>query len=311
VAMAALTSDDGRRWGWYLTTTAVAGVAALCGALATIKGSELLGRPKLPDQVLIDYQRQKLKFPVGQVIFLGDSSLGTSVNASLWQSLTGKTASSFALTASYGYAGTLDMLRSILAHHSPTDIVIIQTTAIIRKSPKEHVPSMSADETGYLQHVRDIWLETMTFNQFVDSADFLLRWARGKKTDTKTLGIESDYVRQIESTAKIPTPREFDPKLVNEANLLQLNEIAKVCRERSLTCVYLHGPLASPYCTQEKGYFSRVNALIRSSGLQLAQEYPPCLAPDEVGNMVEHTKLSFKDEMTGRIAAILKPYLTK
>lgn len=312
MAVSALsTGYTERRSVRFLASAVVAAIISLGAAFGLIKGTELAGRQKLADQVLIDYQKQKLARPVGDVIFLGDSSLGTAVNARLWHSLTGKTASNFALTASYGYAGTLDMLRAILSQHSPTDVVIVQSAAIMRRTPKEYVPSMSSDRTSYLRYFREIWLETMNINEFVASADFVLRKVRGKTVEIRALYIESDYVRQIEHAAKPPTPREFDPEIVNEANLLALTEIASVCHERSIRCVYLHGPLARPYCTQQTAYFARVNALIRSSGLELAQDYPPCLSAGEVGNMIEHTKLSSKDDMTRRIAAILKPYLTE
>ncbi len=300
-----------RRMPGYIATAALAAVVALTAAFGLIKGTELAGRQKLPHQVLIDYQRQKLAGPIGDVVFLGDSSLGTAVDAALWQSLTGKTATNFALTGSHGYAGTLDMLRAILANHSPTDVVIVQTASMMRRTPKEYVPSMSPDATGFLQRFRDLWLETMNVNEFAASADFLLRRVRGKPTGVNAIGIENDYVLQVDRIAEPPTSREWDPKSINEANLLELTKIASICHQRSLTCVYLHGPLATPYCMQQKTYFARVNALIRSSGLQLAQDHPPCLPPNEVGNSFDHTKLPFKRDMTRRIAAILQPYLTK
>jgi hypothetical protein len=307
----ATTHETASRWTGFVAAAVAAAVISLVAAFALIKGTELAGRQKLAHQVLIDYQKQKLSKPVGEVIFLGDSSLGTAVNASLWQSLTGKSASNLALHGSYGYAGTLDMLQAILARHHPTDIVIVQTAAMMKRTPKEFVPLMLTDETGLLQRFRNLWLETMNVNEFAASVDFLLKHLRSKQPDIDDSYIEHDYVRQIDKPAVPPEPGVYDPQLVNEANLLELNKIAAICRERSLTCVYLHGPLASPYCEQEKAYFDRVNALIRSSGLVLAQDHPPCLSPQELGNTYDHTKPAFKDDMTRRIAVILRPYLSK
>jgi hypothetical protein len=312
MAIAVHTSTESRqRWSRFFAISVIATVVALGMAFGLIKGTELAGRHRLPNQVLIDYQKRKLAGPVGDVVFLGDSSLGTAVDASLWKSLTGKTASNFALTGSHGYAGTLDMLRAILKHHSPTDVVIVQTAAMMRRTPKEHVPSMSPDETGYFQRLRERWLETMNINEFVNSAEFLMRRLQGSRRDSPALDIENDYVRQLDRRADGPKPNEFDPASINEANLLTLNAISALCREKSLTCVYLHGPLISPHCTQQTAYFGRVNALILSSGLQLALDHPPCLSSHEVGNTYDHTKPSSKDDMTRRFAEILKPFLSK
>ncbi len=310
VASEISTLETAGRCPAFLISAAIAMSVALSCAFALIVGTQMTGRQKLAHQVLVDYQKWKLAGPVGDVVFVGDSSLGTAINANLWQSLTGKTATNFALTGAYGYAGTLEMLEAILEDHAPTDVVIFQTADMMMRAPKETVPSMSSKRASFLHRVSELWLDSMNLDELKASIDYVKKIAGGKTPDTDNSVIENDYVLQTNRKAIMPEPGKFDPLLVNDANLLNLNRIATVCRERSLTCIYMHGPLASPFCEQ-RTYFDSVNSMIRSSGLALAAEHSLCLSPEQLGNTYDHTATTKKDEMTQRVAEIVRPFLSK
>jgi hypothetical protein len=79
-----------------------------------------------------------------------------------------------------------------------------------------------------------------------------------------------------------------------------LHKIVSLCREKSLNCFYVHGPLADPRCSRSAAYFSRSDALIEDSGIRVVRGTPLCMKTEEVGNTLDHVRPNKKAEFTRR-----------
>ena len=173
------------------------------------------GREKLSYQELINYQRAKLAGTVGDVIFVGDSSLGNALDAKLWTSLSGRSATNLALSGSYGYAGSLVMIESVVKRHRPTDVIIMQTAEMMmRSSTVESVPPLDPPLdpprgiAERLERLQQFWLDNMNLEQLQASFKFVSKWARGELSAPSV--IKHDYIKQRGTTQPVPTVAHFD-----------------------------------------------------------------------------------------------------
>lgn len=292
----------------YLVAAALGALLALLVVFALVMGTRAAGRADLPYAFLIDYQREKFARPLGDIVFVGDSSLGTAVQADLWQSLTGRSATSLALTGSYGLEGSLATMRAAIAAGART-IVIMQTANMMTRLPQPDVPNFMPGDRGTFERIGEFWRRTMNLDQ-VNAAYRYLKEDRADsgRVDAAAL-IEKDYIRQEDRKATPPRDDEFDLSHIITRNGATLEAMADLCRDAGASCVFAYGPLMEPWCREKRDYFAAVNDLVRRSGLTLATEAPPCIPDDELGNTYDHTRVSRKAEMTERIARLLQPHL--
>ena len=156
--------------GAFLAWMAGSAAAALVGIFLLVSLTLHAGRTELPFEVLLDHQRAKLAGDLGSVVFVGDSSLGNAVNAQLFSQLSGSKATNLALTAGYGYQGTLQMIEAVLKHRHPSDFVIVQTPEMMMRRPDpanfDLAPLSTLDP---IARFRRIWLDTMNLDQLEEA----------------------------------------------------------------------------------------------------------------------------------------------
>lgn len=105
-----------------------------------------------PNFFIFKYQKAKLESPRGQIhtIFVGDSSLGHSINARMFSELSGQESLNLALSGRYTLLGSLNMVRRTLAYTRPRNVVIMHTTDTLSRNVELSayfltIPSLSSD----------------------------------------------------------------------------------------------------------------------------------------------------------------------
>jgi hypothetical protein len=122
---------------------------------------------------------------------------------------------------------------------------------------------------------------------------------------------ERDFVPQRKPIEITPTliERETPHAPNNPDKLYFLREIAALCGERHLNCLYVYGPLLDEICGRSRSYLESASRLIRELGLTPVAGSPICLPADAVGDTVDHVRPAFKLEYTRRYAELLTPLL--
>ncbi len=111
-------------------------LGALVTLLVTITATGYrLGLVEVANHAIYSYQRDKLDAArTIDIAFVGDSSLGNAIDATLFSSLAGHPAVNLALTGSYGSGGAYNMTYKVLQHHTPGLIVIMQSIDVMRRT---------------------------------------------------------------------------------------------------------------------------------------------------------------------------------
>lgn len=296
------TARPGLDAGRYLALALGGGAVILALLLALITGSSALGRVALPYQALYQHQTAKLDAPVAGTLFVGDSSLGNAIDAALWSELGSATSANLALTGSYGFAGSLNMLRRSLRAGRPRRVVIMHTADMLMRPSSDSGYLMAADDSdlGLRQRLGLRWRRTMNVDEALGAADWAWRTVLrgGRPPAQRQLPIENDYVRQGRPIVVSRSVAGFSPDAIDHAGLGYLAEIGDLCRREGLDCLFAFGPLAEPICGRSDAYFRAAAAEIERAGLPLLAARPVCLAAHEVGDSNDHVRPSEKARFT-------------
>jgi hypothetical protein len=250
---------------------------------------------------LLQHQNDKNLAAAGSIdtVFVGDSSLGNGISSATWSQLSGQPSLNLALTGSFGFGGSLNMLRRTLEQHAVRTVVVMQTADLMTRP---------FDYQGYIQTARGQELLQVPIREMLRA---FLNWDGFKGTVSAVMEsrqhdyIEHDYIRQGTRLDQRGFARQQEklrlvPVRIDTANLRFLREIGAVCREHRLQCVYAHGPLVEQACTKSASYFVEVNAHIRASGLEPVPGTPVCVPVEDLGDSIDHVRPELKDEYTRR-----------
>jgi len=262
---------------------------------------------------LFDYQMEKLDDGTAvEIAFIGDSSLGHTIDADLFGELAGRRTVNLALTARYGYGGSYNMLRHLLARHDPQFVVILHNVAMLTepRSPAGYhltSPGFDLEETSPIDLLK-VYLR-------FDAVRGLMECVRDRCwRDPEALPIVDDYPPQGEATNRKPTTDEVrrDPLLPEDIEPDKsrfLGLIAELCDERGIACLYAHGPIFDPYCEVSSAYIDDANAVVRVAGLPVVKGTPACVPWSHLGDARDHVRPELKQRYTSLYYRLLMPYL--
>lgn len=321
----------------FLALLAGLTLVLLALAWAFTKATLWAGRAKLPYQTLVEYQFAKVKEgPVPETVFVGDSSLGNSIDAHHWQALSGQVTSNLALTGAFGYVGSFSMLRETLKRGKPKNVLIVQTADMLTRTSADEdwVLALDPKPTGLIPSLLHEWRVTMNSQEIANAASWLgnILLVGGKPMKeagrlflsnlTTALGIcktcripqkntvlANDYIRQGAPRKIQGVARGFNAERIRPAKTAYLANIAALCRAEGLNCFYAYGPLADPTCSLSDEYFARSSALIRKTGIALVHDKPFCFAPEIMGDSNDHVAPQYKQVFTEKYFDLLKSHL--
>jgi len=270
---------------------------------------------------LYHYQAAKLAAAPDQIdlLFLGDSSLGNGVDAKAMAARRGKTVLNLALSGgALGLPAIETQLREAVLRTRIENLVVMVSPELYRRH-------FSASADGYvlanggrpgailtlppkLALRAAVSLISFLFDSGVQADG--IRTLRGGTRDlgdcTGCTGL--DYVAQEPSGTRtgddIKTWRgpcgDFDPFLAR---------IAALCRQHAINCLYMHGPTIQAVLDLNPGYAAKINAKVEQAGLRLVSPEPFIIAPNDVGDSVNHVRPDLREAYSDKIYDLIAPLL--
>lgn len=245
---------------------------------------------------LYRYQLAKLKSRSSvDVVFLGDSSLGNSIDAQYFASRTGFSTANLALTGAYGYGGTYNMLRRTLAVWRPKVVVIMQTPDMLTRGNIHEGFIHTVQNARELVTVplRDLVAGIANLDNVVSMLRRLVR-----STGLTTEALDNDYIRQGPPLDLRRSFSNFRPDGINRSQKQYVELISRTCNDAGVQCLYAHGPLLEQPCIQSDDYFREANAIINGAGLTIIVGTPLCIPVDSIGDAVDHVSPAHKRQFT-------------
>lgn len=254
--------------------------------------------------LLLKHQEDKLASAQKiDTVFVGDSSLGNSIDAALFSDLTQHPSINLALTGRFGYAGSTNMALRAARDLGAKNIIIMQSVEIASRPPGALGNAFTGDQRdrfspGNIGSYIDFIISEVAFRASIKG---LSRKLRGKQRDQV---IVDDYVAQTEPLSLQQAIKETSPLLtsaaaIQEDAVLELKELAQSCKVLSLNCIFVHGPLLEYRCVRWKPYIEAVAASVTQMELTLANNGKPyCFPAEKLGDSGDHVAPQYKQEAT-------------
>lgn len=264
-------------------------------------------------RIIYNYRVAKIeRIESEDTILVGDSTLGNTINAELFSQITSTRSVNLALLGIYGYAGSYNMIKKVVAKHQPKNIIIVHTLGMMTRdiAYDGYMYSMSSVNDFFeLTYPEKIAFIDTTINIFLSIKNIQSSFQYYVEGETKNLGVvelENDHLKQrgyqIDiDTFYVPSNISINPKKVKF-----LKKIVAYCQKHQINLIYIHGPILQDiglhYNIQE------INRYIRSTGIVFIDDMF-WITPEKIGDTEDHVYPAYKDEYTRLYAEALKPYL--
>jgi hypothetical protein len=305
-----ISSSESRR---YLGVFALT-ITLMLGTLAGISAvSYRYGLIEVATRAIYNHQVEKIEDAAAMdVIFVGDSSLGSAINVPLFSDLNGAPAASLALSGTYGLGASFNMIRRAAARHDVRTAVVIHSLNTMTRSDVA---------AGYFFTTTDLKLTELSP---IEIAKLYLNYRTAKETfkEVRKRGFEREppkmeggYIAQRTRSSHDRTPDEelakkpLLPGMVSPAAVEFVVRMVDYCDQKGIRCVYAHGPIYDGYCKASAPYLETLNEAITSAGMEVVEGTPPCVPLDEVGDEVDHVAPVLRDTYTRWYYERLRPYL--
>ena len=261
-------------------------------------GSFLFTNNRSVTNELISYQREKIdRISSLDIVLLGDSSLGNSLDAAILSENTGLRIENFALNGVLGYEGNYFLLKRIHNRHPNIKKVLLMQTI--------GLSTRSFSIMGVLENIN-------SFDEFVD-LDFKYKYKliRGlpsylnsirlyQLVDRKSY-IHNDYIKQKNesySDSQIELlKKNYNPKKINDDKIYFLSKISKYCEENNIDLVYMHGPIYSEIKKNQILQLQRFKTKLDSMNIEYFN-YENKLDLEELGDREDHLSPELKEYFT-------------
>jgi hypothetical protein len=289
-------------------------ITLMLGALAGISAvSYRYGLIDVATRAIYDFQVAKIEDAAAMdVIFVGDSSLGSVIDVPLFSRLSGSPSASLALSGTYGLGASFNMIRRAAALHDVRTAVVVHSLNTMTR------PDVIA---GYFFTTSDLKLTELSP---IEIAKLYLNYETASETiqEVRKRGflreapkMEGGYIAQRRRTSHDRTPDEelekkpLLPGMVSPAAVEFVVRMVDYCEQNGIRCVYAHGPIYDGYCKTSAPYLETLNDAIKGAGMEVVEGTPPCVPSDEIGDEVDHVAPAMRDTYTRWYYEKLRPYL--
>lgn len=264
-------------------------------------------------QVLYAYQKEKiLSTQEIDTVFLGDSSLGNSINSEYFKTLSGLKSINLALTGMYGYAGSYNLLKAVTKKRKIKNVILMNTIDMMnRKTAYDgYIYTMeTVDDLIELPFNKKMVVLRTLIQIFLSKdniSNFIEYYIMGNKHRNT---IDNDYIKQ-NTSLKIS---HFKPiKITNNITadkLFFLKKIKDFCDDNTINLIYVHGPIYKTVGENSKSYINYINRMIIDENIRLKKNVL-YISDMEVGDSIDHVKSFYKNQFTKQYFLLLQNDLT-
>lgn len=267
-------------------------------------------------QALYAYQLEKIqRNSHAETVFVGDSSLGNSLNTELFSRLSGSESINLALTGLYGYAGSYNMIKRSAGPFTRNIVVMQALDMMTRRESysgylmtlrsREDLTELNPTETGRL---------IGSFYSLVTSPANLFRIVKSNVGMTvSSIRIQNDYVKQGPPLDP-RSPSGYSAVVVNEEKINFFRKIVAYCQQKNINLIYVHGPIYSVIGRRSEAYIRRVNELLSVTGSASGDGANVVadvvlIERQHIGDSYDHVHPRYKNLYTAKIYESLRPYL--
>jgi len=263
-------------------------------------------------QILYRYQEEKTRELEGvETVFVGDSSMGNSIDAELFSELAGTKSANLALTGLYGYAGAYNMLKKMEGNPVRTVVVMSTLDTFSRESSfggylltASGIPDLQelkgGERSRSLAAFYDMILSSGNFKATIRS---LLGFGK------RRFEIVSDYVEQGDPI----DPREYPgltlSQIIDDKPRFLLKLLA-YCKARNIRVIHAHGPIYEGMARASDDYTAEVNRRLEETGVINVPDIT-VIPLKKIGDSADHVAPEFKQEYTRHYVELLAPHLRR
>lgn len=284
-----ISSSEARRFLLTAGAVSLLLVAVVCAATWQGIRQGLVGWSATQ---LLRYQIAKIEAaPRIDLLLVGDSTLANAIDARAWSEATGLAVVSVALTGSYGYEGSLNMVRRALRRQQPPRAVLIMQafdmpTRRISYEGLLYTAQQPADLAG---------AEPWKLLEPLANLDLVLAMLRPARARTAFREIE-----RYEYPPQRPRPEAGGPPIPQADTLTAdmirpskgrfLRRLGALCGEAGIRCAYAHGPYPASACAGSASYLAASRRFVAEAGLPVLPGTPVCLPSDDIGDAEDHVR---------------------
>ncbi|MEO5331553.1 MAG: hypothetical protein H7839_05975 [Magnetococcus sp. YQC-5] len=278
---------------------------------------------------LLHYQFDKLDHapPDLDLVFLGDSSLGLSVDAVAFSRLYGKPAMNLALA---GWMFNLPSMYNMLLHVTRKTKV---RTMVLMLTPHDYellesnrvdlafqgvVRTARFDFDMLLWSLREYHIyflislfQELSLKNIIHGIKYRYSYIPYNYKDEIVNDYQPGGVNRYVLAGEL-VPLETIKKqfmVASRRHLAALQAIGATCRTFGIRCIYSHGTVFEQTARNSKKMIMEINTMVKSAGLILADPDPVFIRHHELGDSVNHIAPQFKSLFTEKIFARLRPHL--
>lgn len=248
---------------------------------------------------LYNYQIDKLESENSYVnLFIGDSSLGNSIDSELFSELSSQKTINCALSGIFGYAGSYNMLKK--AHKkNPTlkNVILMQAINMQRRKLAMDGYVRSASFIDFIEEEKKVSF-IKNYYEYIRSIPLDI-W---NKKDSLII---NDYMRQSKSYSHANLPVSYSRDSINFDKTKYLLKIKNYCQKNDINLIYVHGPLYENIVYSSNDYITEVNQILISKEIKLIETIIP-IKKKQLGDTENHVHPDFKETFTRIYYNILK-----
>ena len=261
---------------------------------------------------LLQYQIDKLEqAPAVDILLVGDSALGNAIDAAAWSQALQRPVLSAALTGTYGYGGSYNMIRRALRRHAVKTVVVFNTMKLMARTDPGQGALFTAETWSDLATVRPAAVSALL--NLATPINIAASFFRARESRFAAYAA-SDYVPQSKALSELlPKPPERPP--VDAAGISSdhwpfLSAIGALCGEKGLRCLYVHGPVGEWECGSSDTFVAAVNEVASAAGLTPVAGSPVCMTWADTGDAEDHVHPGAKAGYSARYLSLVAPYLS-
>ncbi len=278
-------------------------------AILVINTRGFFSAPWLSHQILYQHQLKKIAGSAApETLFIGDSSLGNSIDASYFSELSGSSTLNLSLSGLYGFAGSYNMLKKA-DHPGLRNVVVMQTIDMMKRPVAWDGYLLTLSGPADLLELSATELSNLISAYF----DLVFSVKNLKKVLKVLLGsqpvkeIDNDYIRQRKPIDIDEQPNRLSPGINGEKPLF-LNRLVEYCNRRGLNLIYVQGPVLKKMGTNSMPYIRQSMAGIASTGVEMLERVT-LIENQHIGDAYDHVSPAYKPLYTSQYYRMLAPVL--
>lgn len=253
--------------------------------------------------LILAYQNKRiLNETQAETIFLGDSSLGNTINEELVTNLSRKKTKNFALNEIYGLSGQYNLLKKVLRNNKNLKDVYLFTSIYFVNSNNDSEAFFLTSENflDFFKAYNKVDFITYQFKYLIKFIISKSEYDIIKYNEFVKDNIENNYIKQnISQNLKVPEQK----KMNLEEKKYYLKLIEKLCKKNKIKLKLIKGPIFNQTYAKSNIFISNYEKLFNNNNLYKEQIF---MNSEEIGDQIMHPAPHHKNNLSIKYFNLIK-----